>query len=338
MYTVSKNKRHILFAGNYWINTGPSIVNKNLVNNLPPEILRLKSRNLIALMFECLWKMAKSRIVIFSSMSNFDYFRILLAKLFQNKIVYIMHGCLELEFKANKANNRIGLVNERLMLKNADKILCVSKQYRDLMSLQYPMYSNKMDVLSNGIDWQSYSKLTCRRERKRQIILIGGGRVTKRNLQVCKAVERINHNTAEIVNVIVYGNYMQCDDSDEIAAFSFVEFYDILPHDLFLEKLQESQLFIQNSDLESFSIGLIEAVACGCDILFSKNVGAREVFGEIQSEDQIENPLDINEIEEKIRYILEHSNNKRLLCSIDKKSTSIETAGQKLMVFAKSLL
>lgn len=338
MYNFCKNRKHILFAGNYWINTGPSIVNKNLVNNLPPETLRLNRRNLFALMFECLWKMTKSRIVIFSSMSNFDYFRILLAKMFHNRIIYIMHGCLELEFRANKVKNRIGLANERLMLKNADKILCVSKQYRDLMSLQYPMYSHKMDVLSNGIDWESYSKLKKSRERKRQIILIGGGRVTKRNLQVCKAVERINHCKEDIVNVIVYGDHMQCDDSNEIAAFPFVEFKEILPHDLFLKKLQESQLFIQNSDLESFSIGLIEAVVCGCDILFSKNVGAREVFGEIMTEDQIENPLDINEIEDKIKYILDHPNNKRLLCSIDKKSTSLETAGQKLMVFAESLL
>ncbi len=331
-------KKRIFFAGNYWINTGPSIVNCNLVNNLPKTVRYLKSRNIFCLIIENIWKMATSRVTIFSSMSNFDNFRILLAKLFHNKILYIMHGSLELEFKANNASNRIGLANERLMLKNADKILCVSKQYRSIMSEQYPSYAYKMDVLMNGIDWKGYSTVKRDKNKVRQVVLIGGGRVTKRNLQVCKAIEKINQDASEIIKVIVYGSYMDNDDSKAISIFPFVEFNNILPHREFLEKLEETQLFIQNSDLESFSIGLIEAIICGCDVLFSRNVGAREVLGTIHPEDQIDNPLDINEIEKKIRYILEHSNNNRLFCSIDKKSTSVESAGQELMLFAESLL
>ena len=81
-------------------------------------------------------------------------------------------------------------------------------------------------------------------------------------------------------------------------------------------------MFVQNSSFETFGLAPVEALACGCPILCSKEVGALELIDNMQSEDIIENYEDPDEIAGKIRYNLEHPNAGRLVAGLKQESHS----------------
>ena len=74
------------------------------------------------------------------------------------------------------------------------------------MSEFYKNYADKMDFLTNGINWEECNKIVCSNSEKYKntIVLIGGGRITKRNRQVCQAVEELNDEGNDL-HVYVYG-------------------------------------------------------------------------------------------------------------------------------------
>ncbi len=333
------NKK-IFFAGNYFKSGGPWIVNKNLVQCIKNRASYVTQQNKYLRFFETLNKIIPAKVVIFSCPTQYDFITVLFCKLLKKKIIYIMHGCMALEYKINNnTTNKIGLKNERILLKNSDLILCVSHTYKELISQTYPQYQMKLDVLINGINWELLQSPTQPKiKNDKQIILMGGGRRTKKNLYVCQAIQNINQKYHTNYQVAVYGDLLNYDDSQAIAAIPCVTFHETVPHQEILQQLRISKLFIQNSDFEPFSLGVIEALCCGCDILISKNVGAKDIIRELQSDDIIYNTMDLTELEAKILKVLQQGNNCRILSSIDKKTTSIEYAANNLLYFANKFL
>lgn len=324
----------IFFAGNHFEEGGPWNVNKDIVAHLKGRAKYTQCLNKPLRLLEILWKILFSQVIIFSGVSSIDHITVRFAKILRRKVIYIMHGCIRLEYKANrKTDNTRGEKNELINLSLADRILCVSPLYCELMKKTFPEYADKMGVLINGINWAALppSSEQTLRTQPNTIALMGGGRVTKRNLQVCQAVERLNAERHTQITVEVYGYHTDTDDSNAIQACSCVKFFSSLSHHELLLRLQQQALFIQNSDLESFSLGVIEALACGCSVLMSRYVGAKCIIPALVSEDLIDNPLDIDELMRKILYVLQHPNHARLYNSINKQETSSETAVKRLI-------
>lgn len=332
---------NIFFAGNHFGVGGPWNVNKNIVKCLngratfthfKPKFLRLA---------EIICKIICSKVIIFSGISSIDHITVPIAKMLHKKIIYIMHGCLSWEYELNNnSTNQRGVDNERLMLENADKILCVSSPYKELISKRYPRYASKLGTLTNGINWDDLNKkrdVTISRNCS-SIVLMGGGRVTKRNLQICQAVEEINREDNINLKVTVYGYYNENDDSKAISQIPCAEFHHVIPQTKLLAVLNGTYLFVQNSEFESFSLGVIEALACGCNVLMSHNVGAREVIKGLTENDVINNVMDLSEIKQKIRQVMQEENNKRLFSSIDQKATSNEASVERLITIAKEYI
>lgn len=327
--------KKIFFAGNHFKEGGPCTVNKNLITCLNKHVMVTTKRNKLLRFIEIFYKISLAKIVVFSGVTQFDHLFIPFCKILHRKIVYIMHGCLDLEYAMNNnQTNKRGLINEKILLINADKILCVSKPYAKFISNHYPYLQNKIGFLTNGIDWsmlQHYEENSGKVKKDQNlIILMGGGRVTKRNLQVCQAVEKLNLEEQTHFKVEVYGNFEDFDDSKAISSIPCVEFKGTVPSANLLERLTKSFLFIQNSEFESFSLGVIEALCCGCNILITPQVGAIDIIPGIKDTDLIHNNMDINEIQQKILGICQSSNNDRLVNSINKKHTSIQQSAKNL--------
>ena len=87
-----------------------------------------------------------------------------------------------------------------------------------------------------------------------------------------------------------------------------------------------------------YNLGVIEALACGCNVLMSCNVGAREVIKGLTDNEVINDVMDISEIKLKIRQVIQTSNNERLWSSIDKVSTSNEASTERLLTIASNFL
>lgn len=333
------NKK-IFFAGNLFGDGGPMVVNRNLVKPLKKNISFVTYKNPYFRILESVYKILSASIIIFSGVTRYDQITIPICKLFRKKIIYIMHGCLKIENPLNgNYTNRRGIVNEQLLMENADLILCVSTTFKNLILKYYPQYSYKMDVLINGIDWESLQMPDINSYKKdpNRIILMGGGRRTKRNLIICKAIQDINENYGTHYHVAVYGTYSINDDSKEISQIPCVTYHECIPRTQILKELQQSQLYIQNSDFEPFSLGVIEALCCGCDILISQFVGAKDIITKLSDNDIIFDTTNIDHIKQRILQVMKKSNNKTLLNSIDRQKTSIESRANQLINFAYKL-
>lgn len=332
------NKK-IFFAGNLFGDGGPMVVNKNLVKPLKKDISYLTCNNPYFRVIETIYKILSASIIIFSGVTRYDQITIPICKLLHKKIIYIMHGCLKIEnpLNGNYANKR-GIINEQSLIENANLILCVSTTFKNLILKHYPQHNHKIDVLTNGIDWESLkiTEINNKRDPNR-IILMGGGRRTKRNLIICKAIQNINELYGTHYHISVYGTYSINDDSKEISQIPCVTYHECIPRLQVLKELQQSKLYIQNSDFESFSLGVIEALCCGCDILISQNVGAKDIIPNLSDDDIIFDTTNLSHIKQRIIQIMKVGNNKKLLDSIDKEKTSIESAANKLIKFANQL-
>lgn len=325
-----KLKNKVFFCGNFLDGSGPGIVNMGYYTYLKDSFIFYRYHNKYIRILEAIWYTLISDIIIFSGVAEVDRIVIPLCRIFNKKIIYIMHGWLKLENELNEVPNRSGECSEFKLMKYSDLILCVSKQYSLMVKEKLPQYAEKISYLTNGIDWSLMPTSNSLEDRSHDsIILIGGGRRTKRNLEVCKAVELLNDRKQYKLKVNLYG-YSDGRDIPEIIKFPFVNFHNIVPHQELIESMGKNYLFVQNSEFEPFSLGVVEALTNGCNLLISKNVGARDYLAGETDNDIISNPEDIDEIAQKIEYILSHPNNLRLLKSIDKEASSISHQADRL--------
>ncbi len=323
----------VFFHGAYHLPGGPSQVNRNMVKYIKGQAdYKHGYRNRIFDYAENFLKIIKSHVIVFSGLL-FKPYELKLAKLLGKKVIYIAHGCAYIE-----SQKALPIENE--IISKADLILCVSENFCKILKQTFPEYGDKMNVLRNGIEWNEIPDLLetqssqIIRDQKR-IILLGGGRRTKRNMDVCRAVQEINDEMNMDYHVDVYGYFKDSDDSKAISEIPSVTFHNVIPHNMILVEMAKSHLFIQNSEFESFSLALIDALQCGCDILVSKNVGAIEIIPGLKDDDVIRDPGDVNEIKDKIKKVLIKENSERLLSSIDKNSSSAETAVSILMKYCR---
>ena len=321
----------IFFLGAYKHPGGPNEVNRNLLAAIRNEVFYILSANKYLVRLEVLFKILSSRLIICSGLF-FKNYELLLMRICHKKIIYIMHGCALKETGVN-------VKSEDEIIKYSDLILCVSNIYKEQIASQlFPKEAYKMQVLHNAINWNEYTNLPNSSINQNRIILMGGGRLLKRNLQICQAVNELNIEFGTNYFVDVYGYYRENDDSRLISQVPNVTFHNVIPHNELLLELTKSRLFVQNSEFESFGLGVIDALSCGCDILISKYVGAIEIISGLVESDIINNPFDVQEIKNKLILVLGEGNNKRLFSSIDKQATSGIRLGKDLISYANQIL
>ena len=317
----------VFFNSNHSLPGGPVQVNRNLLKALGDRVVARHDRWLPLRILHSAWHTLTADAVVFSGLLVRDY-EVRLARLLGKKILYIMHGSTLLE-------NGVEHPHEKLQLRNADIILPVSEFFAERVRDLYPQYAAKIMSLTNGVDWTELDRIVKSNQGlerdSRRVILFGGGRSVKKNLQVCQAVERLNREAGTNLRVDVYGYFRDTDSSAAIAAMDCVEFHHVIPHDEVMRELMKSAIYVQNSSYEPFSLGLIDALAMGCDVLFSKYVGAKEIIQGKTDYDVIDNPLDIDEIKSKLLHLIDAPNNRRLLDSIDRRATSLEASAGKLL-------
>jgi glycosyltransferase involved in cell wall biosynthesis len=332
--------KRIFFAGNHFGDAGPRIVSKNYIRCLKRSVSYISFQNKALRLLEVIWKTIWCKVIIFSGVTTYDHIIILICRILRKNIIYIMHGYLKLENNINNYNNFRGERNESLLLKYSDVILCVSETFMNYIKNHITQYEHKMSFLTNGVDWEEFDKYSLNNDSydKKRIVLIGGGRITKRNFEVCEAINYLNQKYKENYRVEVYGEYHENDQSKQIAQMLNTTFHSGIPHDQLLQLFHDSFLFVQNSEFEPFSLGVVEALKCGCSILISTNVGAKDIIPGLTNNDIISDTSDIKEIAEKVYLLSKENNNERLLKSIDRESTSIVTSANKLLLIAKKLL
>lgn len=100
-------------------------------------------------------------------------------------------------------------------------------------------------------------------------------------------------------------------------------------HDRFLEGLNRSSLFVMNSRHEPFGLSALDALRAGCSVLISKDSGVLEALSP-KGSDIVQNCEDAEEVADKMAYLLEHPNARRLYESIDFDRLSWDVQTRKL--------
>lgn len=324
--------KDVFFAGDISLNNGPSNVNKELYKYLKNEFQFIETKNKWIFYILYIIRTIKCDVIVYSGILKIDIISLRIAKILRKKIIYIMHGCVQYEQgEINKTPTMGGDRIENDLFKYSELILCVSAPFAKWFRKYRSEFCDKVEVLTNGIPWDNLSIIddNIKSDKQMKIILLGGGRVTKANLNVVKAVNIINDRYNAKCIVDLYGYYREDDDSKLLEKYSFVNFCGMVDHEELMRRFSTSTVFVQNSIFEPFSLACIEAICHNCSILVSVFVGCSSVLS-LEENDIIHNPFDVEEIAKKLLLFKGMKNYSRILTNIDKISTSCEMSAKKL--------
>lgn len=315
--------RKFFLNGDYLLNAGPSNVNRSLIESSDGSMVYIEQTNRLAKRIERLIKCAIYPVVAFSAgVNKWDLW---ICKTLKKRIVYIMHGCIKYENSINHLGvSEKNLIAEQKILNAATKIVAVSENYAEWVKMTFPQYADKVTFVNNGLAIrESFFFHNTNLNNTKYIALTGGNRPQKANLEVCKAVEKLNSEGLNI-KILIFGRFHS--NGEPILEYPFVEKMGQMDKEQYYKKLEYVDLFIVNSELESFGLVIGDAMNCGCSLLMSKMVGAISIFKNLQDSDIIVNNHDIKELSAKIVYLLNNSNAKRLFESIDREKCSYKEA------------
>ena len=320
----------IFLAGDSVTGTGPANVTKYYIKELPPGTLYQKIRNKLLRAVEIVIDTVRADVVVYSGYSKQNILGLNIAKKLGKPSAYIMHGCVEYEnginLEPDEEMNRV----ERKTLSLADAVFAVSAPFCEWLKEYYPMYADKFDYVTNGIDTDLIHNANERTGYDRHMIFtIGGGMPRKKIKHICEAVAKLRKEYDPEMYLCVIGD--KGADSEEIDAYDFVKDMGIVTFEEGVALFKKTALFIQNSCFETFGLAPIEALVCGCPVLCSKQVGALSLIKDLRDTDVIERYDDPCEIAEKIRFNLENSNAKRLVADLEWESNSWKVRSRELV-------
>ena len=321
--------KKFLFIGGTNGNTGPANVNKGIVANLSDAFCIADSANKVKKYIDAFVGVVRCKVIVVSGMSKVGVYAIKLAKLLNKKTVYIMHGCYEMECTLNESEvDENSLQMEQYILHSVDLLLPVSERYSQIIQEKYPFCKGKTAYLHNGVEKINLEHEEVQREKGR-IIAVGGDRKLKNNITVARSMAKLGADRV----LTVYGHLYNPKNSPQ---GKNIEFKGLVPQIQLYEEMQKSELYILNSVYEPFALSVYDALICGCSVL-STNIAWAFDEVNVTEHDVIFDPMDENEIANKIDYLLENPNNARLMSSLDFNKISYKAEVEKLENYCNQL-
>ena len=343
----------VLFVGDFTSASGPANANRQLISGLTKdECAWSRARSKPARILEYLRQIPGAAAVCFTSATYFNRTAIKIAKTLGKNTYYFMHGCGSFEYEQNAKDfdpktRDTYRAYERAVFAGVNRVYCVSKKLADLMVEREPEYKEKFHVHNIGIDRtdilsaeeknnppkpENPSKPVSAdpavpavpadpvvpadptEDPPHRILSTGGAIPQKGNRYVCKAIHHLRETENLNIHYTIVGP--SADLPDPFNEWSFTEYHPFLPHDQLMARMQDAELYIQNSIFDSFAISVLEGLFSGCSVLVSEGVGTAGALDAILPSDIIQDPTDISEIAEKIKTVLQTPNHKRLMDGI----------------------
>ena len=321
-YIIGDENMSFFLLGSYSQNAGPDNVNKALIRQSGSELVYAHSKNKFIYNIETVIKILTSNQVLISGVCAPRFYALL--RIFCKRYSYLMHGCIKYENKINKLQLKPRDIElEEKVIKNAEHIICVSEGYAEWVKRRYPEYRNKITFVNNGIDLKQRQKIP---KEPYTVAVSGGNRCIKNNLEVYKAVEKLNKEGIPC-KLFIFGR--KYPDNDTIPENDFSIYCGHLDKKEYYQKLDKISCFVLDSEVESFGLVVADALNCNCSLLLSEAVGSRCIM-KTKEQDVIQDPHNITEIAEKIQMAFQHSNADRLFKSIRIEKCSEKAAYQRL--------
>lgn len=308
----------VLILGDAELNNGPSNVHKALVRHWPAvdEVDYVRSRNKVGFVFEGLRKGLRSDVIVSPCMDMAGIVAQQTLRLFGKPVICFNHGYVPFENEINALGHSQWWVNRyKAALRSANLVVANSAlQERFVLSYQ-PELEGRMAHILLGIE--RFEQEEPRPADGTPIVSVSGGsRAIKGNDVVARAVGILRSRGTDC-RLRVYG----CVDADmpwlsELENGDASRVMGQVDHGRFVDGLNQSSLFVMDSRHESFGLSALDALRAGCSVLISKDCGVLEALSP-KGSDVIKDCENAEEVAEKMAYLLEHSNAKRLYESID---------------------
>lgn len=310
----------VLILGDAVGNSGPSNVHRNFIEHWPDvdQIDYVYAPNKAGFVREGVTKGLNCDVVL-SPLVNFPCIAahgILHA--LGKPIVCFNHGYISYENDMNGIGHSQWWIRRyEAALRSADAVVANSSFQRDFILRYQSELVDRIQSVALGIDF--FPQSASNADRVNPVAVVSGGtRKIKGNDVVARAVSLL-HTQGIYLGFKVYGRKYDDggflvgslpDGIDEGCLFGHVD------HDEFLKSLNKSSLFVMNSRHDSFGLSLFDALREGCSVLVSRNCGALEVL-EIEDCDVVEDCENVQEVADKMAYLLDHPNAERLYKTID---------------------
>lgn len=196
---------------------------------------------------------------------------------------------------------------ERYGFMNADKVICVSEQIKNILIREYGIESSKLVVIHNGgisdLKRESIQKF---KKDKTKIVLYAGRVTTQKGPEFfIKAVKRVLE-LEDNVKFILAGDGDMLNEvielSKELGVFEKVYFWGRYSREDADFLYKTADVFIMPSVLEPFGIVPLEAIAKSTPTIISKQSGISEVLEHTFKVDF----WDVDDIADKILALLEY--------------------------------
>jgi glycosyltransferase involved in cell wall biosynthesis len=193
------------------------------------------------------------------------------------KVITIHDFGYEYKLMQSGIRRKVNIFFKYLAIKQADAIICVSKNTRDDLFKFYGnlLHNKPVNVIYNGVDELFFKKVSLVRIIDSHYILFVGNRARYKQFDL--AINLINLVSDRIL-VIVGGSSLSKREIDKLKSISGRYIIDI---NVDVERLRNyyshAECLIYPSIYEGFGLPVIEANACGCPVLAGKHSSIIEI-------------------------------------------------------------
>ncbi len=154
------------------------------------------------------------------------------------------------------------VVEEFIMRLKYDGIMTVSKSLATQLEKYYP--KNKIEIVYNGVDLETYDNVEAGEKNENQIIFVGALKKRKNVLDAIEAVRIAKEITGRDLRLIIVsgGGELEREVLELKGKYGFVEYYKKASDETKIRLLKESSLFVFPTSKEGFPLVPIESLTC----------------------------------------------------------------------------
>lgn len=170
---------------------------------------------------------------------------------------------------------------ERITFKNADKIISVSEDTKNVLMKKYNINPQKITVIPNGVDTKKFRIIKNIKKIKNSLIFVGRLEERKGIDFLTKTIPLVKKKIPNIKLFIVGKGKLKTEIEEFIKKNNIIKNIEIINYieDEELVKLyNKCELAIVPSVFEGFGISVIEAIACGLPVVGTNSDGVRSLI------------------------------------------------------------
>lgn len=194
-----------------------------------------------------------------------------------------------------------------------NKIITVSEETKNALIQKYGVKPERINVVYNGVDSTYIDSIDVTQKYRNSIIFVGRLAPHKHVDELIKVIELLKKDFGDI-RLKIIGNGIEKDNLikivDDLNLNDQVDFLSDLEYCEVIKEMKRSSILVLPSTREGFGMVLAEANACSIPVIAYKSGGVVEVIEDGKNGFLVK-PHDINELSDKIRFLLLNEDTRR---------------------------